>query len=64
LVDLHSSRKVKGRFANDRTLEVGGIRKMVIKRKNGKSTVIENVLGVLGTKSNLLEDNMMKKYEK
>ncbi|XP_004490235.1 uncharacterized protein [Cicer arietinum] len=44
----------KIRFADDRTLEAEGADNMVIKRRNGKIVVIENVLYVPGMKSSLL----------
>ncbi|XP_073219577.1 uncharacterized protein [Cicer arietinum] len=54
LVDIDTSRRSKIRFADDRTLEAEGAGNMVIKRRNGKTIVIENVMYVLGMKSNLL----------
>lgn len=42
------------RFADDRTMIVVGIGKLMIKRKNGKSVIIEDVLYMLEVKRNLL----------
>ncbi|XP_004510950.1 uncharacterized protein [Cicer arietinum] len=54
LMDIDTSRRSKIRFADDRTLEVEGAGNMVIRRRNGKTMVIENVLYVPRMKSNLL----------
>ncbi|XP_004496824.1 uncharacterized protein [Cicer arietinum] len=54
LVDIDKSRKSKIRFVDYRTLEAEGAGNMVIKRRNGKTLMIENVLYVPGMKSNLL----------
>nr|XP_004502196.1 uncharacterized protein LOC101504822 [Cicer arietinum] len=54
LVDIDKSIRSKIRFADDRTLEVEGVGNMVIKRRNEKTVMIDNVLYVPGMKSNLL----------
>ncbi|XP_073225660.1 uncharacterized protein [Cicer arietinum] len=54
LIDIDTSRRSKIMFADDRTLEAEGVDNMVIKRRNGKTVMIENVLYVPGMKSNLL----------
>ncbi|XP_073219733.1 uncharacterized protein [Cicer arietinum] len=51
---IDTSRRSKIRFAYDRTLEAKGAGDMVIKRRNGKTIMIENVLFVPEMKSNLL----------
>ncbi|XP_073220357.1 uncharacterized protein [Cicer arietinum] len=46
LVDIDTSRMSKIRFVDDIILEAKGVGNMVIKRRNGKTMVIENVLYV------------------
>ncbi|XP_004500571.1 uncharacterized protein [Cicer arietinum] len=53
-IDIDTSRRSKIRFVEDRTLEAEGAGNMVIKRRNGSTIVIENVLYVPEMKSNLL----------
>ncbi|XP_073224790.1 uncharacterized protein [Cicer arietinum] len=54
LVDIDTSRRSKIRFVDHRNLEVEGAGNMVIKRRNGKTLMIENVLYVPRMKSNLM----------
>lgn len=54
LIDIDTSRRSKIRFVDNRTLEAERASNMVIKRRNGNTVVIENVLYVPGMKSNLL----------
>ncbi|GAU36409.1 hypothetical protein TSUD_38770 [Trifolium subterraneum] len=54
LIDINPSKKSKIRFADDRTLQVEGMGKMVITRDDGKNVIMEDVLYVPGIKSNLL----------
>lgn len=54
LCDLDTTRKTKVPFADDRTLCAEGIGNIVIKMRDGKTTLIENVLYVPDMKCNLL----------
>ncbi|XP_073222511.1 uncharacterized protein [Cicer arietinum] len=54
LVDIDTSRRSKIMFADDKTLEAEDARNMVIRRRNVKIMVIDNVLYVIGMKNNLL----------
>lgn len=54
LSDLDTTRTSKVQFPDDRTLSAKGIGNIVLKGKNGKSTLIENVLYVPRKKCNLL----------
>ena len=42
------------KFANDNTLAAEGVGDVLIMRKDGKRSVVSNVLYMLGMKSNLL----------
>ena len=53
LSDFDASRRLKIRLANSRTLAAEGKGNIVIQRKYGKATLIENVLFVPGMKCNL-----------
>src|ERR1043165_904544 len=53
-VNLKPLMKNMVKFANDNTLAVEGIGDVMIMRKNGKRSVISNVLYIPGMKSNLL----------
>src|SRR3954463_9149709 len=53
-VNIKPSMKKMVKFANDNTLEAEGIGDVMITRKDGKRSVISNVLYIPGMKSNLL----------
>nr|XP_027188428.1 uncharacterized protein LOC113785766 [Cicer arietinum] len=62
LVDINATRRSKIKFANECTLEAKEAGNIVIKRRNGKTVVIENVMYVPGMKSNLLSiDQLIQK---
>lgn len=54
LVDFDHSKKSKVRFADDRIVPVESVGNVLIKRKDGKSALILDVLYVPEMKSNLL----------
>jgi len=54
LIKLDDTRRSKIRLANNRSLQAEGAGNMVIRRSNGSSTIIEDVLYVPGMKCNLL----------
>lgn len=53
-VSFDDSIKSKVRFADDRTMEVEGVGKVMIKRRDGNHIYISGVLYIPGMKSNLL----------
>ena len=53
-VNMNPSTKNTVKFANDNTLAAEGIGDVLIMRKDGKRSVISNVLYIPGMKSNLL----------
>ncbi|KAI5416994.1 hypothetical protein KIW84_041843 [Lathyrus oleraceus] len=73
-VNIKPSMKNMVKFANDNTLAVEGVGDVIIMRKDGKRSIISNMLYILGMKNNLLsigqlvkknykvsiEDNMMR----
>ena len=53
-VNIKPSMKNMVKFANDNTLAVEGVGDVLIMRKDGKRSVISNVLYIPGIKSNFL----------
>ena len=54
LVNINPSMKKMVKFANDNTQAAEGVGDVLIMRKDGKRSVISNVLYIPGMKSNLL----------